>query len=253
MLIETKILAMTDIFDRQKRISGWSQAEIQKQRVLVVGAGALGNEVVKLLVQLGVSEITIVDYDEIAEVNLNRCVFFTLEDVGKKKATVLKEKAKALNNSSKISIKLKRIEELPEEFFGGFSVCFSCLDNLAARIHLNAQCYGKTLLIDGGTNAFNGKVQVVDAGACLECSLTKSDYKILWKKYSCVGEVLEFLDPKMPALATTTSIIAGLQVNEFIKFVHGLNYLKNAYLLYNGLKNEFTVFKVEKRKTCPLH
>ncbi|NUN11077.1 ThiF family adenylyltransferase [Candidatus Micrarchaeota archaeon] len=244
---------MTDVFDRQKRIQGWSQEKISSKNVLVLGAGALGNEAVKLLVQLGVGKITIVDYDEIAEVNLNRCVFFSLEDVGKKKCFVLKEKAEKLNNSSEITAVDKRLEELSEEFFAGFDYCFSCLDNLAARIHLNAKCFGKIILIDGGTNAFNGKIQVVDKTACLECSLTKSDYKILWKKYSCVGEVLDFMSSKMPALATTTSVIASMQVNEFIKLVHGLPALVGKYAFFNGLKNEVVIYEVSQRRDCPLH
>lgn len=244
---------MSEVFDRQKRVEGWKQDDVSKQRVLVVGAGALGNEVIKLLVQLGVARITIVDYDEVAEANLNRCVFFAPEDVGKKKALVLKEKASALTKATQINVELKRVEELSEEFFAGFDYCFSCLDNLAGRIHLNAQCYNKIPLIDGGTNAFNGKIQVVRGGACVECALTKADYKRLWKKYSCVGEVLDFLDPKMPALATTTSVIAGIQVNEFIKLVHNLPSLEGKYAFFDGKKNELKIFSVEKRKNCPVH
>ncbi len=69
-----------DAWDRQRRIKGWNQSAIASSRCAVFGAGALGNEVCKLLLQLGVDSLTIVDYDFVEEANLNRCVFFTHQD-----------------------------------------------------------------------------------------------------------------------------------------------------------------------------
>ncbi len=249
-----------DVHDRQKRVAGWNQEKISGARCLVVGAGALGNEVVKNLVQFGVREMTIVDYDEIVAANLNRCVFFGKKDADEKrlKAEVLAERAAAAAPGMKIGIALKKIEELPEDFYSNFDYAFGCLDNLGARLHLNAQAYGKVPLIDGGTTGFMGKVQVVAGqSSCLECGVSKRDYNLLWKKYSCVGEVLDFLDPKMPALPTTTGIVASIQANEFAKMVHGNELAKQSlagkYLFFNGLTGRTEVFEVPKRKKCPVH
>ena len=190
-----------DQFDRQKRVSGWRQDAVEKARVLVVGAGALGNEVVKNLAQLGVGHLTVVDFDEIVLANLNRCVFFTESDVGAFKADVIAREVKKINPSVDVSVEKKRLEELPESFFSSFDYAFGCLENQSTRLHLNAQCYGRMPLIDGGTTGFYGKMQVVRSpSSCVECSLSKRDYALQWKKYSCVGEVIDFLDPKMPAL-----------------------------------------------------
>ena len=244
-----------DKFDRQKRISNWQQEKISSTRILMIGAGALGNEVFKLLLQLGIENISIVDFDEIVKANLNRCVLFSEQDVGKKKAEVLKEKATTYYNQAKVETILKKVEELDEKFFDNFDFAFSCLDNQSARMHLNSMCYNKLPLIDGGTFGFFGKVQVVSKdSSCIECSMSKRDYDFLWKKYSCVGEALDFADPKMPAISTTTSIIASLQVNEFLKLAFNeSDNLIGKYLQFNGLKNDFNVFEVSKRKTCPLH
>lgn len=249
-----------DAFDRQKRVSHWMQSNLQDANVLVVGAGALGNEACKLLLQLGVSRIGLVDPDTVALANLNRCVFFKPEDVerGRFKADVIRERALDAFPLSQIRTETKKAEELPESFYTGFDAAFSCLDNLGARLHLNAQSYGKFPLIDGGTFGFQGKVQVVANGsACLECTLSKLDYRLLWKKYSCVGEPLDVLDPKMPALSTTTSVIAALQVNEFVKLMmpslQASGSLVGKYLLHDGLRNSFEVFEVPKRKDCPVH
>ena len=244
-----------DRHDRQKRVSGWNQDAVGEARVLVVGAGALGNEVVKNLLQLGVVKITLVDYDEIVPANLNRCVFFSEADVGKKKAEVVAREARRLEPAAEIAVMDKHVEHLPEDEFSKYNCAFGCLDNIGARLHLNAQCYGKVPLVDGGTAAFNGRVQTVRIpSACIECAISTRDYKLLWKKYSCVGEVLDFLDPKMPALPTTTGIIAAIQANEFLKLL--LNQgetLENKFLFYDGLKGEAKTYGVPKRAGCPVH
>ena len=243
-----------DAYDRQKRVDGWNQNAVSTARCLVVGAGALGNEGVKNLAQFGVAKITIVDFDEIVAANLNRCAFFTAADVGEKKAEVVAREAKKISPLLEISVKDAHIEDLPEEFYKNFDYAFGCQDNLGARLHLNAQCYGKLPLIDGGTTGFNGKVQVVAGkSACVECGLSRRDYKLLWMKYSCTGDALDFLDPKMPALPTTTSIIAGLQTAEFAKLVHGCESLAGKSLFYDGLKGETRVYTLQKRKACPVH
>ncbi len=249
-----------DPLDRQKRISDWEQEPISEANVLVVGAGALGNEVVKSLLQLGVVKITLVDYDVIVKANLNRCIFFSEEDAENKrlKAEVIAEKAQVQYPSSKIIPAIKRIEDLGGDFFNGFDAAFSCLDNLNARLHLNAHVYGNAPLIDGGTAGFLGKVQVVKSpSSCIECAMSKSDYKILWQRYSCVGEVLDFLDPKMPALSTTNSIVAAIQVNEFLKLRMGSLAIEpnliGKYLLHDGRKNAHRIFEVQRRSDCPVH
>jgi molybdopterin/thiamine biosynthesis adenylyltransferase len=262
----------SDQFDRQKRIVGWDQEAVSKSRVLVVGAGALGNEVVKGLAQIGVERIALVDYDRIVKANLNRCVFFRPMDAAANlfKARVVSARVHSVNKRTKVSAVLKKVEELPEKFFDKFDCAFSCLDNLGARLHLNAQCYGKTPLIDGGTTGFFGKVQAVRApSACLECAMSRQDYALLWMKYSCVGDPLDFVDPKMPALSTTNSVVAALQVNEFVKLAHSAeaagadssnpdslissNTLVGKYLFYDGLRNSQEIFSVGKREDCPVH
>ncbi len=277
-----------DQWDRQKRVSGWRQEAVQTAKCLVVGAGALGNEVCKLLLQLGVRELSVVDFDEVVAANLNRCVFFTHADAlnKEKKAFVVARQATKINPDASVRALVKRVEQLPESFFGEFDFVFTCLDSVGARLHANAHCYGKSILIDGGTAGFNGKAQVVRSpGPCLECGLSKRDYDFLWRRYSCTGEMLEFVDPKMPALPTTTSVIAAVQANEFVKLAHAsggassdneasvnpitqvpvvrkkeertfafpANDLVGKYFFYNGLRNESAVFSVAKRASCPVH
>ncbi|MBI5225845.1 ThiF family adenylyltransferase [Candidatus Micrarchaeota archaeon] len=245
-----------DRFDRQKRIPKWDQTALEKQNVLVIGAGALGNEVCKLLFQLGVGKVRVVDFDTVVAANLNRCVFFTPEDAKQNrfKADALAARAKTDYPNTHVIADRRNVDQLEETVFSESTAVFGCLDNLGARLHVNAHAYGKAPLFDGGTTGFLGKVQVVSApSACLECSMSKSDYKLLWQRYSCVGEVLDVVDPKTPAIATTTSIVAAIQVNEFLKHVFGQNILAGKYLHYDGLSQKTEGYVVAKRKGCPVH
>lgn len=245
-----------DVFDRQKRVEKWDQTAVEKQNVLVVGAGALGNEVCKLLLQIGVGKIRLVDFDTVIPANLNRCVFFTPQDAKNHvfKAEAIAKRAGKEYPNTQVTADTRNVDQLEETVFKETTAVFGCLDNLGARLHINAQAYGKAPLFDGGTTGFQGKVQIVKApSACLECAMSKADYQLLWKRYSCVGEVLDLIDPKAPAIATTTSIVAAMQVNEWLKHVFGQEILAGKYLHYDGLTQQTTVFKMAKRATCPVH
>src|SRR3989338_8677997 len=161
-----------DRFDRQKRVEKWDQLAVEKQNVLVIGAGALGNEVCKLLFQLGVGNVLIVDFDTVIPANLNRCVFFTPADAENHvfKADAIAARAKIDYPATSVTADTRNVDQLEESVFSEASAVFGCLDNLGARLHVNAQSYGKAPLFDGGTTGFLGKVQVVQKpSACLEC------------------------------------------------------------------------------------
>ena len=78
-------------------ISWWEREKVKDAKILVVGAGALGNEVIKNLVLMGVGNIYIIDFDTIEAANLSRAPLFRESDNGRKKAEVAAARAKELN------------------------------------------------------------------------------------------------------------------------------------------------------------
>ena len=74
-----------DMHDRTRRIAWLDFAAIERAKVLVVGAGAIGNETLKNLALAGYRNITIVDMDHIVKSNLSRCVLFTEMDAGERR------------------------------------------------------------------------------------------------------------------------------------------------------------------------
>ena len=73
---EPFVIDENDRYSRLKLIGWWEQEKIANAKILVVGAGALGNEVLKNLCLLGMGTIHIIDFDEVQESNLTRSVLF---------------------------------------------------------------------------------------------------------------------------------------------------------------------------------
>src|SRR5215475_14083574 len=77
-----------DRFHRFKLIGWWDQNKLSRAKVVVIGAGALGNEIIKNLALLGVGNLFIADKDRIENSNLSRSVLYRESDAGAFKAEV---------------------------------------------------------------------------------------------------------------------------------------------------------------------
>ncbi|KAK3297821.1 uncharacterized protein B0H64DRAFT_132239 [Chaetomium fimeti] len=147
----------------------------KQSRVLMVGAGGIGCELLKNLVLTGFGEVHVVDLDTIDLSNLNRQFLFRQEHIKKSKALVAKEVAEKFNPAVKIVAHHANIKdaEFSIEWFSSFRIVFNALDNLEARRHVNKMCLAADVpLIESGTTGFNGQVQVIKKGvtACYDCS-----------------------------------------------------------------------------------
>ncbi|SPO03349.1 related to ubiquitin-activating enzyme homolog UBA2 [Cephalotrichum gorgonifer] len=149
--------------------------KLKKSRVLMVGAGGIGCELLKNLVLSGFLNVHIVDLDTIDLSNLNRQFLFRNEHIKKSKALVAKEVAQTFNPEAEVTAYHDNIkdERFGVSWFRQFDLVFNALDNLDARRHVNKMCLAADVpLIESGTTGFNGQVQVIKKGvtACYDCS-----------------------------------------------------------------------------------
>ena len=263
-----------DLYDRQKRIKGWDQNKISNATVMVIGAGATGNEVVKNLVLAGIGKIILIDYDFINISNLNRCVLFNIKSAEQKeyKADVVKEACKDLNPSVEIVALKEDLNDIDKKYYQCDVIC-SCVDNIEARLQSNNYAYYYNVpFVDSGIDELYGSVQAVYPGvedaACLQCGISNADLDLMWAKYSCTGQEISSEDGetigKIATIITTTSIIGGIQAQQVLKFILGIDNFKktgkwNPYigkpliglqLNYNGHTNKFDIIKKLQNPDC---
>jgi len=248
-----------DRFERSKRMTWMDIDAIQKAKVLMVGVGAIGNEVAKNLVLSGFQNITLIDMDYVVRSNLNRCLFFTDEHADNKemKVDVVAKGMKKLNPAIKLETLTCKVEETDEDFIPSHDIVMGCLDNIGARLHLNAHAYnGKRLYVDGATLGIIGKVQVVlpPETSCLECGMNKTHMKIVEKRFSCTGENITFFEQKLAAEITTTAVVSAIMVREAIKYSSGNpdQLIRNMFY-YDGMHNTSDVYEIDINPDCFHH
>jgi molybdopterin/thiamine biosynthesis adenylyltransferase len=248
-----------DRFERSERIAWIDLKKVQATRVLVVGVGALGNEVCKDLALSGFRRFTLVDMDRVVFSNLNRCLFFTEADARARelKVNAVRRGLLALDPALEIETHADRIENLPEGAFKEHDLVLGCLDNAAARIHTNGHAYfALRPYIDGGTLGMVGKVQVVrpPTTPCVQCGMNKTHMEEVARRYSCSGSGMTFVEAPVAAEVTTTAIVAAVQAREAVKLASGRPeaVLDNLWY-YDGLKGTAEVLHVARNPGCPVH
>ncbi|KAJ7980100.1 NEDD8-activating enzyme E1 catalytic subunit [Quillaja saponaria] len=156
-------------------------------KVLVVGAGGLGCELLKDLALSGFRNLEVIDMDRIEVSNLNRQFLFRLEDVGKPKAEVAAKRVMERISGVNIVPHFCRIEDKDIEFYNDFNIIALGLDSIEARSYINAVACSflehdsgdnpkqETIkpMVDGGTEGFKGHARVIVPGVtpCFECTI----------------------------------------------------------------------------------
>jgi len=252
------VISDDDRYSRFQLIAWWDQKKIASSRVLVVGAGALGNEVLKNLALLGVGTIFVIDMDNIEHSNLSRSVLFRAADAGKPKSQVAAAATQELNPDVKvIPIQGNVLTDLGLGLFRDVDVVIGCLDNREARLWVNRSCWKVgTPWVDGGIQEINGvtKVFVPPDGSCYECTMTEQDYRLIQLRYSCPLLTREDMQSgKVPTAPTISSIIAGLQTQEALKLIHGMPSAEGSALVFNGIANKFYQTRYPRRENCLSH
>lgn len=220
-------------------IPWWDTHTLRKAKALVIGAGALGNEVLKNLALLGLGHILIVDFDIIESSNLSRAVLFRESDVGRAKAEVAALRVKELNPDVCVQYAEGNIRiRLGAGVFRRMDLIFGCVDNLEARVAINAQCYAvEKVWFDAAIEVLTGEVRTFipdGKSACFECGLEEDDYLVMNLRYSCAQLLRESLTRgKQPTTPIISSIISAMQVQEAIRYLHGFE-IQPGILHYNG-------------------
>ena len=247
-----------DRYSRLGLIPWWDQNKIRKTKVLVVGAGALGNEILKNLGLLGFRDIVVMDLDRIEESNLSRTILFRGEHIGEYKANVAASSVEAINGESNVRALVGNVmHDCGLGLFSWSDVILAGLDNREARLWIN-RCAWKVNRpwIDGAIEGINGVARVFVAGSapCYECTLGETDWQLLEKRMSCNLLTRESnVEGKVPTTPTISSIIAGIQVQEAVKLIHGMPTLAGHGFVFEGLNHSSYRVEYTANADCMSH
>ena len=209
----------------------------------------LGNEILKNLALLGFRNIVLVDMDRIDESNLSRMILFRSRDVGEFKVD---------RRRARIPRYLPRCGRAAPDFanvttecglglFAWSDVILAGLDNREARLWINRAAWNVNRpWIDGAIEGINGVARVFLPGRppCYECTLGEVDWAILERRMSCnLLAHEEVQEGKVPTTPTIASIIAGIEVQEAVKLIHGVPTLDGKGFVFEGLNH--TSYRVE--------
>jgi adenylyltransferase/sulfurtransferase len=248
----------TDRLGTFSLISWWEREKVADAKVMVVGAGALGNEVIKNLTLMGVGYIFIVDFDTIELANLSRSILFRESDSGRKKAEVSAARVKEINPNVHVQYFHGDVTTaLGLGVFRRMDVIIGCLDNREARLAVNRFSYWiNKPWVDGAIQEFFGlaRVFIPGEGACFECTLTEQARRDLSIRYSCPLLAREnILLGKVPTTPTIASIIAGIQSQEALKLIHNKPVEPGKVLHFNGMTNEVHTTAYTPVEDCESH
>jgi adenylyltransferase/sulfurtransferase len=247
-----------DRFSRFRLIGWWDQARLASAKVLLIGVGAIGNEVLKNLALLGIGNVFLADLDTIENSNLSRSILFRAADSGKSKAAVAAERARDIYPQiCAQSFHGNIVYDLGLGIYRWADVVIGGLDNREARVAINrsAARAGK-IWIDGAIERLDGVARVFDpaCGPCYECTMNDVDWKMLEARRSCALLTRDEMEQgKVPTTPTTASVIAGIQCQEAVKLLHGLDVLAGRGFVFEGMGHQSYVVTYSRKEDCLSH
>ena len=207
-------------------IGSEGQKHLLLSKVMVVGLGGLGCQVVEQLVRCGVGIVVGVDADKFEKTNLNRQLYSDLHTIGLRKTEVTQRRVAAINDAVEFHPFVSRVEDLEDGAYQEVDLIFDCLDNIPSRLHL--QEVGERLsipLVHGAIGGWYGQVATVWPGS-----------KLLSNIYGTKKEGIEKVLGNPPF---TPAFIATIMVSEGIKLLMGEKERENTVLFADLMNNQW--------------
>lgn len=247
----------SDRYLRHSLIDWFSQDDVRASRIAVIGAGAVGNEVVKNLALLGVGAIDVYDFDRVEIHNLTRSIFLRESDVGASKAAAVVARAREVDPG----VGLQAIEgdfwrTLRLSSLAGHRAVVSAVDNFEARLKLNQMCCiaGVDLVNCGVDSRFVTVETFPFAGdatsACYECHLPHSAYQRIAERYSCGWlRKAAYAERRVPTTTVTASIAGALAASAALRLGSAENPAARR-VFFDTLGGTSTVTGLDRQPEC---
>lgn len=212
--------------DIYPKLSWFRQEKVSAANIMVVGCGALGNEVLKNLVLFGVEHLVIVDFDHVEASNLSRSILYSYADAAhqRKKVEAVAERLRQINPKVQVVPICGDIAyDVGMGLLRRMDVVIGCVDSRWARYCINRLCMRAGIpWVDGGIDGLEGTVRVFIPGQnCYACNLGTEGLKELALRMPCSGIIRKNETAgRAPTTPVIASIIGAVQVQETMKLIH---------------------------------
>lgn len=199
------------------------QDQVSATRVMVVGCGALGNEVLKNLVLMGVIHIVAVDFDVVEMGNLSRSVLFSRRDAeqGRLKVEAAAERMRKMNPDVDVRTICGDVAyDVGLGLIRQMDVVIGCVDSRWARFCINRLCMRAGIpWVDGGIDGLEGTARVFAPGVnCYACNLGPEGLRDLARRMPCSGTIRRMERAgSAPTTSVVASVIGAVEVQEALK------------------------------------
>ena len=212
--------------DIYPKLSWFRQEKVSAAHIMVVGCGALGNEVLKNLVLFGVEHLVLVDFDRVEASNLSRSILYTHEDAARQRLKVEAAAERLRQINPKVHV-IPICGDIAYDVGLGLlrrmDVVVGCVDSRWARYCINRLCMRANVpWVDGGIDGLEGTVRVFIPGQnCYACNLGTEGLRELARRMPCSGIIRKNENAgRAPTTPVIASIIGAVQVQEALKLIH---------------------------------
>ncbi len=257
-----------DAFNRQVRAWGAEgQDALGAAKVVIVGVGGIGSQVVTQLAHLGVGSLLLVDPDTVETTNLPRLIGATAADTGRRKVDVLATSARALNEMAEVRVVAASVLDADPALLADADIIFCCTDGHGSRALLTefAQQFcipvidvGVEIVPSPGGVRAGGGVRILRPGqACLHCAGT-IDPELVREEY-LVGDdrdaerargYLRDVSEPTPSVVALNGVAASLAVLEFCQMTAGMFSSGRQRLLYRADQRRLTTATMRRDPDC---
>ena len=197
-------------------VEWFDQDYVRALDVVVVGAGAVGNEVANNLCLLGVGRLHLVDFDRVEPHNLPKSVLFREADVWREKAAVAAARCADLDPNVAVTHAHRDFwDSLGFERLRAASAVVCCVDSLEARLRLSALCQlAGVPLVNAAIDSRSVLVEhypfrAAAGCACYACAVPASAFARMRGRYSCGWLRKRAAEERKVPTTIVTSAFAG--------------------------------------------
>jgi len=162
--------------------------KLRNSRVIVFGVGGVGSYAVEALARSGVGHITMVDFDEISESNINRQLHSLRSTIGKSKIDVMKDRILDINPDCKVELVKRLVYDDVDEVLGNniYDFVVDAIDVIGSKINLIEYCVKNEINIISsmgfGNKMHPEMVEIAKIKNTSVCPMARTIRSILKKK-----------------------------------------------------------------------